>query len=120
VDHFFDHFRRLHGRQRLQLAEEARNILLKYRWPGNVRQLRNVIDSAVVMAADDQIRPADLGLREASSEPLETLRLDLWEKKLIEEALQRAAGKVPEAANLLGLSRATLYRKLEEYQIGRS
>lgn len=119
VDHFFDHFRLLHGRQRLQLSDDAKDLLVKYRWPGNVRQLRNVIDSAVVMAADDQIRPSDLGLREASSEPFETLRLDLWEKKLIQEALQRSSGKVPEAANLLGLSRATLYRKLEEYQIER-
>ena len=70
-------------------------------------------------AADDQILPSDLGLREASAEPLETLRLDLWEKKLIQEALQRSGGKVPEAAQLLGLSRATLYRKLDEYQIER-
>jgi two-component system, NtrC family, response regulator HydG len=119
VDHFFEHFCRLHGRQRLKLSDETRNVLLKYQWPGNVRQLRNVIDSAVVMANEDQIRPGDLGLREASAEPLETLRLDLWEKKLIQEALLRSGGKVPEAANLLGLSRATLYRKLEEYQIDR-
>ncbi len=117
VDHFFDHFRRLHGRPKLQLSKEAENSLLKYQWPGNVRQLRNAIDSAVVMASDDIIRPSDLGLRSANVEPVESLRIDFWEKKLIVEALQRSGGKIPEAANLLGLSRATLYRKLEEYQI---
>lgn len=49
----------------------------------------------------------------------ESLRLDEWEQHLIREALSRAGGSVPEAARLLGLSRATLYRKLEEYDIGR-
>lgn len=49
----------------------------------------------------------------------ESLRLDEWEQRLIREALARAEGNVPEAAKLLGLSRATLYRKLEEYGIGR-
>lgn len=49
----------------------------------------------------------------------QSLRLDEWEQRLIREALARAEGSVPEAARLLGLSRATLYRKLEEYGIGR-
>lgn len=51
--------------------------------------------------------------------PGQSLRLDEWEQRLIREALARAEGSVPEAARLLGLSRATLYRKLEEYGIGR-
>jgi|694.fasta_scaffold05574_16 Nif-specific regulatory protein len=118
--HFFEHFRKLHGRQKLQLSPDALQRLLKYHWPGNVRQLRNVIDSAVVMAADDEIRSSDLGLRDAGSEPIETLRIDQWEQRLIREALKRTGDKVPEAAVLLGLSRATLYRKLEEYNIERS
>jgi len=50
VTHFLDHFRRQHGRPSLQLSPEARQKLLAYNWPGNVRQLRNVIDSAVVLA----------------------------------------------------------------------
>jgi Nif-specific regulatory protein len=62
----------------------------------------------------------DLGLRDAShSDQLETLRIDFWERKLIQEALKRTAGNIPEAARLLGLGRATLYRKVEEYGIER-
>ena len=49
VNHFLDHFKRQHGRARLALSPDARDKLLGYSWPGNVRQLRNVIDSAVVM-----------------------------------------------------------------------
>ena len=49
VNHFLDHFKRQHGRPGLTLSPDARDKLLGYAWPGNVRQLRNVIDSAVVM-----------------------------------------------------------------------
>ena len=120
VNHFLDHFRRQHGRPSLQLSPEARQKLLAYNWPGNVRQLRNVIDSAVVLAGGNSIEASDLGLHEISGQAeLETLSLDHWERRLIAEALKRTSGSVPEAAKLLGLGRATLYRKIEEYGINR-
>lgn len=121
ADHFLEHFRRTHGRPTMTLSPDARAKLLAYQWPGNVRQLRNVIDSAVVMAEGTIILPDDLALRDvgAAQGQLETLRIDFWERKLIVESLQRTGGKVPEAANLLGLGRATLYRKIEEYGVDR-
>ncbi|HEV7221143.1 MAG TPA: sigma 54-interacting transcriptional regulator [Pirellulales bacterium] len=119
VDFFFDHFRRQHGRPNLPLPDDVLQKLLAYQWPGNVRQLRNVIDSAIVLAGDEGIKLSDLGLRETSPSGLESLRIDHWERKLIVEALNRAEGSVPEAAKLLGIGRATLYRKLEEYEIPR-
>ncbi len=119
VDFFLDHFRRLHGRPNVGLADAANAKLLEYRWPGNVRQLRNVLDSAVVLADEDTIRPHDLALRDSGSSELETLRIDEWEKRLIIEALNRTADNVPEAAKLLGIGRATLYRKIEQYHIER-
>jgi Nif-specific regulatory protein len=119
VDFFLDHFRRLHGRPNLVLSDSARAKLLEYRWPGNVRQLRNVLDSAVVLADDESIRPHDLALRDSGSSDLETLRIDEWEKRLITEALNRTSDNVPEAAKLLGIGRATLYRKIEQYHIER-
>jgi Nif-specific regulatory protein len=120
INFFLDHFKQQHGRPALRLSSAAREKLLGYQWPGNVRQLRNVIDSVVVMAMDDIIQPEDLGLRDASgSNELQTLKLDYWERKLIKEALGRSSGNVPEAAKLLGIGRATLYRKLDEYAIER-
>lgn len=120
VDHFLNHFRRQHGRTDLGLDPEARKKLREYHWPGNVRQLRNVIDSAVVMAEGPMIRPEDLGLRDiGGSDRIESLRIDFWERKLIQEALNRTEGNIPEAAKLLGIGRATLYRKIEEYGIQR-
>ncbi|MCC7475759.1 MAG: sigma 54-interacting transcriptional regulator [Pirellulales bacterium] len=119
IDFLLDHFRRLHGRSTLTLTEAARNKLVEYRWPGNVRQLRNVLDSAVVLADGDAIRPHDLALRDSGASELETLRIDEWEQRLITEALNRTADNVPEAAKLLGIGRATLYRKIEQYHIER-
>ncbi len=120
VDFFFDHFRTLHGRPALELAADARQKLLDYPWPGNVRQLRNVIDSAVVMADGNRITAVDLGIHAASmNDRPQSLRLDEWEKSLIQDALARTRGKIPEAAQLLGIGRATLYRKIDEYGIAR-
>ncbi|WP_425397240.1 sigma 54-interacting transcriptional regulator [Aeoliella sp.] len=119
INHFLSHFRREHGRPGLELSDSALNKMLSYRWPGNVRQLRNVVDSAVVMAEGDAIEPSDLALRDTGSDNLDTLAIDDWERKLIVEALHRTGDNVPEAAKLLGIGRATLYRKIEQYKIER-
>lgn len=115
LDHFVDHFRRQHNRPELKLSAAARDRLLAYPWPGNVRQLRNVIDSAVVLAEGQEIEPHDLGLRDARLQLPETLDLGQWERKLIQAALERTGRNIPEAAKLLGIGRATLYRKLDEF-----
>jgi Nif-specific regulatory protein len=120
IEYFFRHFRQQHGRPQLRLSAAARAKLLAYQWPGNVRQLRNVIDSGVVMCDDQEVLPADLGLRGAVSGGWDSLRIDEWERKLIQEALSRTHGNIPEAAQLLGIARATLYRKVDEYGLKRA
>jgi two-component system, NtrC family, response regulator HydG len=123
VNYFLNHFRSLHGRPGLQLSEAAADKLRTYFWPGNVRQLRNVIDSCVVMSEAEVIQPEDLGLRDVSIKSaineggFDTLKVDVWEKRLIIEALKRCRHNVPEAAKLLGIGRATLYRKIDDYSI---
>ncbi|MCA9262834.1 MAG: sigma-54-dependent Fis family transcriptional regulator, partial [Planctomycetales bacterium] len=119
LDHFLAHFKQRHGRTQLELSDAARQKLLSYPWPGNVRQLRNVIDSAVVLASGSTIHVEDLGLYDAGTEDLDTLKISEWERKLMRLALQRTGGNVPESAKLLGIGRATLYRKLDEYGIER-
>ena len=119
VQYFLHRFKIEHGRPRLTLSDPARHRLLSYGWPGNVRQLRNVTDSAVVMAEDDVIQPEDLGLYDAGDGTFDSLRVDVWEQRLIQEALKRTNNSVPEAAKLLGIGRATVYRKIDEYGIER-
>ncbi len=117
IDHFFDHFKNRNGRPQLAFSPKAAEALSEYKWPGNVRQLRNVIDSAVVMANGLTIEPEDLGLFDAGTDHLDTLEIAAWEKKLIKMALRQTAGNIPSAAKLLGIGRATLYRKVDEYNI---
>ena len=119
IDFFLDHFRMQHGKPNLKLSKEANMRLLGYQWPGNVRQLRNVVDSATVMAEGDEIQETDLGIRDATDGEFETLRIDHWERKLIIDALKRTSNNVPKASELLGISRATLYRKIDDYGIER-
>lgn len=119
IDHFLTSFKTAHGRPNLNLSEGARGMLLTYSWPGNVRQLRNTLDSAVVLASGDEIRPEDLGLHEPGLDEFESLRWEEVERKLIRKALERAGQSVPEAAKLMGIGRATLYRKIEEFGLHR-
>ena len=120
IDFFLEHFRMQHGRPGLALSSAARRRLRTYSWPGNVRQLRNVIDSAVVLAEGPEIQPEELGLHDPVQEPTESLRLDEAERRLIQVAMERTGGRVQAAARLLGISRATLYRKLAEYGLKES
>jgi Nif-specific regulatory protein len=72
------------------------------------------------MADGNRITAFDLGIHAASmNDRPQSLRLDEWEKSLIQDALARTRGKIPEAALLLGIGRATLYRKIDEYGIAR-
>jgi two-component system response regulator HydG len=95
----------------------ARKALLTHAWPGNVRELKQKIQSAVLQAEGDMITEADL---EFGSEPTAspvgfTLRSEEEEKERILRALKQAKGNKKLAAELLGISRATLYKKLKEY-----
>ncbi len=95
----------------------ALQMLLENPWRGNVRELNHVTERAVLMAQDSQIRPADLALRTArdGSARLEDMSIEEVEAFLIKKALARYNGNVSHAANLLGLSRSALYRRLQRY-----
>lgn len=119
VESLLDHYRHEHGRLGLKMAAAARRKLLEYHWPGNVRQLRNAIDSAVVLATEAEITADDFPLRDIPEQKIETLSLSSWEQRLIRRALDRSSGNVASAAKLLGIGRATLYRKLDTFRIER-
>jgi DNA-binding NtrC family response regulator len=116
-----NNFLRQHAqRYRKQISgfdETARERLLQHRFPGNVRELDHVIERAVLMAQDRQIRTADLGLTiaGADSRSLEEMSLEEVEAFLIKKALARNDGNARKAAEALGLSRSAFYRRLQQY-----
>jgi two-component system NtrC family response regulator len=101
------------------LREDAIRAIEKYPWPGNVRELESCIKRAVIMADDNRITQADVGLAAEAGE--EDLALDLRrareeaEKRVVIAALGRAGGNVLRAAEMLGLSRPTLYDLMHRY-----
>lgn len=100
----------------------ARKALYAYSWPGNIRELRNTIESAVVLTKGKNIDIDDLPpqIRSISSESTVTLNLpitmDEAEKKLIMETISFAKGNKSKASELLGIGRKTLHRKLAEWK----
>jgi DNA-binding NtrC family response regulator len=95
----------------------ARARLLEHAFPGNVRELDHVIERAVLMAQDRQIKSGDLGLTVATAESrdLENMSLEEVEAFLIKKALARHDGNARKAAEALGLSRSAFYRRLQQY-----
>ena len=86
---------------------------------GIVQQGGATVDRDESFSAGDEIEPGDLSLRDVGTDQLDSLRIDVWEERLIREALDRTDNNIVEATKLLGVSRATLYRKLEQYSIER-
>jgi len=98
------------------LAESARQALLRHGWPGNVREMRNVIQRAGLLAQGDRIEAADLNLpRPAPARSAATSEEP--DRAAIEAALARAHGVIAQAAAELGMSRQALYRRMDRYGI---
>src|ERR1700723_762323 len=95
----------------------ALQLMLEHPWQGNVRELNHVIERAVLMAQDSQIKPIDLALRSGreGSPRMEDMSIEEVEAFLIKKALARYSGNGSHAANALGLSRSALYRRLQRY-----
>jgi DNA-binding NtrC family response regulator len=106
-------------------TEAALDALMAYHWPGNVRELRNVIERAVLLATDGVIDSSDLPLQRQASysgtvadrEP--PMSLAELERRHIELVLAHANWHQGQAANMLGISSKTLYRKIREYGFNR-
>lgn len=125
VEHFIAKVCAATGSQSLDVSPEALAMLTTYSWPGNVRELENAIERAVAFANGANILADDLPARVRSGGEVSSLLLRSSEQNLtlreiereyILEILRRAGGNKTKTAQMLGLDRKTLYRKLEEYQ----
>jgi DNA-binding NtrC family response regulator len=114
-------------KQMVQVSSEAMKCLLNYEWPGNVRELENCIERAVALGTDNLLDVSDLppamytaGAIETGSESRNLSGSDLeeLEKATIQRVFEQVHGDKALAGKMLGISRATLYRKLKRYNIG--
>ncbi|HEV2722034.1 MAG TPA: sigma-54 dependent transcriptional regulator [Thermoanaerobaculia bacterium] len=95
--------------------DAAMRALLEHSWPGNVRELEHAIERAVLMVSGHTIRKSDLGLQAPAEGHLEEMTLEEVEAVLIRKALARYSGNVSRVAEVLGLSRSALYRRIQRY-----
>jgi transcriptional regulator with PAS, ATPase and Fis domain len=117
---------RQYGRE-IGLSRQALELLLSYSFPGNVRELENLVESAAAVSADNPQTIGDKDLRPLlgagipaytpPSHATDALSMEHMEKLTIQQALRAADGNRTKAASLLGISRDTLYRKMRQYQV---
>jgi transcriptional regulator with PAS, ATPase and Fis domain len=119
--HFLNLYDRKYQKNVRTISEAAMRILQRYNWPGNVRELQHAIERAVIMCNSQVLNPEDFYFNtnpsrtEESQVTLEDYHLEEVEKILIRKVLKKYDGNITQAANELGLTRSSLYRRLEKY-----
>lgn len=117
ANHFLNHYAKKYRKEVHTIASDAMNKLKKYPWPGNVRELQHAIERAVIMADSSTLQESDFLFSRKSANDIasDTLNLDEVEKAAVVKAIQLHNGNISKAAEELGLTRASLYRRMEKY-----
>ena len=121
IDHFVRRFAEKNGKKISGFTPEGRDILLRYDYPGNVRELENIIERAVVLTRDDVIGSGDLPVTVQEKEAEDdheanlTVAVERLERRMIRDALARFEGVQTRAAEMLGMSERALRYKLIKY-----
>jgi DNA-binding NtrC family response regulator len=119
ASHFLGRNRTRYRKQVNGFSPAAMQQLMQYPWPGNVRELEHTVERAVLLCRGEEVEPANLAI--AASRPgttsFENMSIEEVETLLIKKVLRRCDGNISQAAEALGLSRASLYRRIEKYGI---
>ncbi|HNW93791.1 MAG TPA: sigma-54 dependent transcriptional regulator [bacterium] len=121
VEHFLGELRRKLGRKQLRVSDRAMELLRRYHWPGNIRELENVVESTAILSEEDVIGPQQVQRRLASLGPAPELAsgmdLDAVEKVVIQKTLGENRRNITRSAEVLGITRKTLRTKMKKYGI---
>jgi len=117
AEYFLQKFSSKYKKQIKGITTDAKTKLESYNWPGNVRELQNAVERAVILSSGNKLTANDFMLQPAETrkkhEP-ESLNLEQMEQETIEKALKRSEGNMNKAADLLGITRFSLYRKIKK------
>jgi len=117
AEYFLSKFNKKHNKNLELIASSAKEKLLRYTWPGNVRELQNVVERAVILSSGKTLKAPDFVLTSNENKQFPTqqiFNLDTLEQDTIEKAISQCNGNLNKAAELLGISRFALYRKINK------
>ena len=123
LNSFLERYNKENNKHITGFDNQSRSALYKYDWPGNIRELQHCVESSVVMASGEEITLEDLPPSVSRASSVESISLPLGisldeaEKIIIQENLAANKGNKSKTADILGIGRKTLHRKLEEYGI---
>jgi len=121
ADHFLKIYSRKYKKNIRSISPAAGKKLSQYPWPGNVRELQHAIERAVIMSDTGTLEPDDFLLQPSTQKmtdlELDTYNLDEIEKTIINKVLKQYQGNITQAATELGLTRTSLYRRMEKYDL---
>lgn len=119
VDHFLKLYNKKYNKLNLSIERSTIQQLKTYEWQGNIRELRHAVERAVILSDNQQLGISDFILQSSNKQQnyqdLDTYNLESLEKWAIQKAMTKHLGNISKAAEELGLTRATLYRRLEKY-----
>jgi DNA-binding NtrC family response regulator len=119
AEHFLKQYRMKYKKEITGITDQAIDYLMEYHWPGNIRELEHAVERAVIMTDEKQLQKGDFLLTSVSGNdhqlPVAGLNLEEVEKTVIRKAMEKHSGNISHAADELGLTRASLYRRLEKY-----
>ncbi len=118
TEFFISKFCTKYKREAKVLAQSAKAALLVYHWPGNIRELSHLVERALLLAQGNEITSDDLHLlAKTPSDTMPFMTLAEAEVSLIKQALTATQNNVPKAATLLGLTKSSMYRRIEKYDL---
>ena len=120
ANHFLKHYAEKYEKGVNKISEAAITRMHKHPWPGNIRELQHAIERAVILSNGSVLQPEDFNFTPAGTKDdgqvnLEQFNLEEVEKLLIRKVLKKYNGNITQAASELGLTRSSLYRRLEKY-----
>ena len=119
ADFFLQRYRKKYKKELRGISKEARKTLQLYRWPGNVRELEHAIERAVILSTGTMLAPDDFMLRSPRSSNTvsekDKYNLERMEKDAINEVMRMCGGNITLAAEMLGITRTSLYRRIEKF-----
>ncbi len=123
IDSFAERYAKENGKENIKIEEKARKAMIRYVWPGNIRELQHAVESAVVLCSGNEITLKDLPEKISSFNSVSDIVIPLGstmeecEKIIIENTLAYCDGNKTRAADILKIGRKTLHRKIDEYGI---